>query len=119
MSNDNTGTFLNFTLRELAQGTATELKPFIEGIFENLLNQKAEDDDKPMSFQEACDWLNISRATMSELIKRGEIPYKSLNPDNPKAKKFFLKSDLREWLMKNKVKTIQELKAGTYGKSGS
>ena len=119
MSNDNTGTFLNFTLRELAQGTATELKPFIEGIFENLLNQKAEDDDKPMSFQEASDWLNISRATMSDLIKRGEIPYKSLSPDNPKAKKFFLKSDLREWLMKNKVKTIQELKAGTYGKSSS
>jgi len=56
---------------------------------------------------------------MSDLIKRGEIPYKSLNPDNPKAKKFFLKSDLREWLKKNKVKTIQELKAGTYGKSSS
>ena len=71
MSNDNTGTFLNFTLRELAQGTATELKPFIEEIFENLLNQKVEDDDKPMSFQEACDWLNISRATMSDLIKKG------------------------------------------------
>ena len=119
MSNDSTGTFLNFTLRELAQGTATELKPFIEEMIENLLNQKAEEDDKPMNFQKACEWLDISRSTMTELLKRGEIPFKSLNPDNPKAKKFFLKSDLREWLMDNKVKTIQELKAGTYGKSSS
>ena len=110
MSNDNTGTFLNFTLRELAQGTATELKPFIEEIFENLINKKAEDDDKPMSFQEASDWLDISRSTMTELLKRGEITFKSLNPDNPKAKKFFLKSDLRVWLQKNRTSTIDELR---------
>ena len=116
-TNNKTGMFLNFTLQELAQGTAHNLEPFIKETIEKLLAIRTEDLEKPLSFQEACDWLGISRSTLSDLIKDGRISYHSLNPNHSKAKKLFTKKDLRDWMMENKVRTVQELKAGGYGES--
>lgn len=118
-TNDKTGMFLNFTLQELAQGTAHNLEPFIKETIERLLAIREEDLEKPLSFQEACDWLGISRSTLSDLIKGGHIRYSSLNPNHSKAKKLFTKKDLRDWMLENKVRTVQELKAGGYGQGKS
>ena len=54
-------------------------------------------EDKPLSMAEAADWLGVSRTTFSRLVSKGELRYKSINPNNPKASKYFLKSDLKDW----------------------
>ena len=72
-----------------------------------------------MSMTDAAKWLGVSRTTLSKIVRRGEVHYKSFNPDNPKAKKMFTKRDLRIWLSKNKAQTIDELKAASYGNQES
>ena len=120
MSNtDRTGMFLNFTDQELAHNIAHKLKPLLREIVDDIKHQDTEDDESPMSMSEASDWLNLSRTTFSKIVNKGEIPFKSLNPDHPKAKKFFTKKDLREWLLKNRNRTIEELKNASYGKKES
>ena len=103
------------SINEFAAGIAAELKPFIMDEVNRILNLKNKDEQTPMSMSEAALWLGISRTTLSKLVGKGEVSYKSFNPDNPKAKKVFTKKDLREWLLKNKSKTIDELKAVGYG----
>ena len=102
--------FLNFTEQELALSLAHNLKPLIEEQVDRVLELKSEEDTSPLNMAKAADFLGVSRATYSKLVNKGEIPFKSLNPDNPKAKKFFLKNDLRVWLQKNRTSTIDELK---------
>ena len=109
--------FLNFTQKELAKDLANNLEPLIERQVEKLLDRKSEDEERPSSMSEASDFLDLSRTTFSKLVGKGEIPYKSLNPENPKAKKLFLKKDLRQWILNNRSKTVQELKNASYGKS--
>ena len=106
---------VNYSDKELAAGVARELKPFITDHVNQILNEKAQDEETPMSMSEAAIWFGISRTTLSKLVGKGEVSFKSFNPDNPKAKKVFTKKDLREWLLKNKSKTIDELKAVGYG----
>ena len=107
---EKTGMFLNFTEQELASSLAQNLKQFIENQVNRVLESKSEEDDSPLTMKEAANFIGVSRATFSKLVNKGEIPFKSLNPDNPKSKKFFLKSDLRLWLQKNRTSTIDELK---------
>ena len=102
--------FAHFTQQELAQELAHNLKPFIREEVDRVLELRAEDDDSPITMEECADFIGISRATFAKIIGRGEIPFKSLNPDNPKSKKFFLKSDIRLWLLKNRTMSIDELK---------
>ena len=109
-TSEKTGMFLNFTEQELAQSLAHNLKPLIKEEVDRVLESKTEDNDSPMTMEECADFIGISRATLAKIVGRGEIPFKSLNPDNPKSKKFFLKSDLRVWLQKNRTSTIDELR---------
>ena len=95
---------VNYSDKELAAGVAQELKSFIKDQVNQILNEKAEDEQTPMSLYEAAVWLGISRTTLSKLIGKGEVSFKSFNPDNPKAKKIFTKNDLRAWVQKNKSK---------------
>ena len=106
---------VNYSDKELAAGVARELEPFITDKVNQILKEKSQDEQTPMSMSEAALWLGISRTTLSKLVGKGEVSYKSFNPDNPKAKKVFTKKDLRDWLLKNKSKTIDELKAVGYG----
>lgn len=102
--------FAHFTQRELAQELAHNLRPLIREEVDRVLELRAKDDDSPMTMEECADFIGISRATFAKIIGRGEIPFKSLNPDNSKSKKFFLKSDIRLWLLKNRTMSIDELK---------
>jgi hypothetical protein len=115
MSVEKNAIMVNFSDKELAAGVARELKPFITDHVNQILKEKSQDEQTPMSMSEAALWLGISRTTLSKLVGKGEVSYKSFNPDNPKAKKVFTKKDLRDWLLKNKSKTIDELKAVGYG----
>lgn len=118
INTDKTGMFLNFTEQELAQSLATNLEPLIEQQVQKVLDQKKEEEGKPLRMEEAADFLRVSRTTFSKLVGKGEIPFKSLNPDNPRAAKFFAKRDLQKWLKDNKTKTIDELKkVGNEGSS--
>lgn len=106
---------VNYSDKELAAGVARELKPFISYHVNQILDSKAEGDESPLTMSQAADFLKISRTTFSKIINRGEIVFKSLNPDNPKAKKLFKKKNLRAYLESNKSMTIEELKAAAYG----
>ena len=120
MSNSNsesTGAFLTFTSSELATKLAQNLDPLIREQINQILESKAEDDSAPMTFEEAAEWLKISRSTLSSLVGKGEILFTSINPENPKAKKFFSKKHLRGWSESNRTKTIDELKDLRNGKS--
>ncbi len=92
------------SINEFAAGIAAELKPFIMDEVNRILNLKNKDEQTPMSMSEAALWLGISRTTLSKLVGKKEISYKSLKLDNPKAKKIFTKNDLKAWLQKNKSK---------------
>ena len=115
MNGEKNAIMVNFSDKELAAGVARELEPFITDKVNQILKEKTQDEQTPMSMSEAALWLGISRTTLSKLVGKGEVSYKSFNPDNPKAKKVFTKKDLRDWLLKNKSKTIDELKAVGYG----
>lgn len=119
MNGEKNAIMVNYSDKELAKGVANELKYFITAHIHEILNEKSEDEDNPMSMSDAAQWLGVSRTTLSKLVGRGEVHYKSFNPDNPKAKKMFTKRDLRLWLSKNKAKTIDELKVTSYGNQKS
>jgi hypothetical protein len=114
---ESTGAFLTFTSSELATKLAQNLDPLIREQINQILEAKTEDDSAPMTFEEAAEWLKISRSTLSSLVGKGEIPYTPLLPDNPKSKKYFSKKILREWSESKMTKTIDELKDLRNGKS--
>lgn len=113
--NENTGVFLNYTPDQLAETLAMSLEPLIQAQVQRVINLKSENEEAPIGINESIEFLGVSRTTFSGIIKRKEIPFKSLNPNNTKSKKFFLKKDLRAWLLKNREKTIDELKMIGYG----
>jgi len=51
---------------------------------------------KPLSAQEACEFLGISLSLLYKMTCRMEIPF-----HKPRGKIYFLKSELAKWLMKN------------------
>ena len=110
-------TFLNYSPEKLGRIIASELKGEMSELVNQLLNAKSEDEGKPLKMKEAAEFLTLSRTTFSNLVSRNEIPFKSLNPDNPKAVKLFLKKDLRNWLKKNLNSTIEGLRDGSEIKS--
>lgn len=80
---------------------------FLQKI-ENLIASE----DKPLSFQEACTYLNISPSYLYKLTHNNRVPH--FKPNGKKI--YFLKTDLRKWLLRNRVSTIEEIdqKAGDY-----
>tara|TARA_A100001011_G_C13733774_1_gene604580 strand:+ start:89 stop:436 length:348 start_codon:yes stop_codon:yes gene_type:complete len=113
---DKSAVLLNLTGEQLAEDVSKHLHPLIREQVNYILDEQREDNHPPMTMDEACDYLGISRGTLSKLVGQGKIPFKSLNPENRKAKKLFLKKDLREWLQKNRTKTVDEIKKASYGK---
>ena len=110
MNNNNKKGFIEFSEEELAKGVAHYLKPFIGEEVQSILSRKQEDESQPMTMAEACKWLGICRATFSKLVGKGEIKFTSLNPNNPRAGKYFQVQDLRSWLEANKTKSINDIK---------
>ena len=113
--NPKSAVMINLTEKQIALGVAKHLKPLLREEINSILTEKKEDEAKPISMAEAAHWLGLSRTTFSGIVGKGEIKYKSLNPENPKASKFFLIKDLRRWLETNRAITIDELKSSTNG----
>jgi len=68
---------------------------------ENLLKGK----DRPLTFEEAADYLDLSKSYLYKLTSSNKIPhYKPLG-----KRLFFDKSELDSWLMRNPVKTNTDI----------
>ena len=57
MSVEKNAIMVNYSDKELAAGVARELKPFITDHVNQILNEKAQDEQTPMSMTEAALWL--------------------------------------------------------------
>mgnify|MGYP001239363392 FL=1 len=93
--------------QELISGLVPEIRQYIEDE-RQIERSKA----RKLNFEQACDHLSISRSTLSGLIAKGEIASISLNPDNPRSKKFFMTEDLDEWLESKRQMSIRDIKNG-------
>ena len=68
-------------------------------IIENLLKGQTE---KPLTFDEAARYLDVSKSHLYKLTSANKIPHYK-----PQGKRlYFAKSELAEWLLQNPVKTI-------------
>jgi len=110
MSKEKKALMIDYDAKQLAKDTAHHLEPIIFEIVESIEKKKQSEFEKPLTIAEASDYLSISRTTFSKLIQKGEIPFVSMNPDNPKAKKLFSRKDLNDWKTLKKTKTIEELR---------
>lgn len=98
------------------------IKKISERVTENILSvlcdQKtsvAPTDDKDLlTVKEAAKFLTLEPSTIYSLVHHGRIPYMK-----PAKNLYFSKSDLRDYLIKNKRKSIQEIEseADSYIKS--
>ncbi len=69
---------------------------------EQILTEQA---DKPMSFTEACSYLNTSKSYLYKLTSKNVIPY--YKPNGKKI--FFSKVELDKWIFKHRIKSESEL----------
>ena len=61
--------------------------------------------EKPLTFDEACDFLGMKRSTLYKLTHKKKIPF-----SKPNGKKiYFLKSELVKWMLRNPVKTTEQV----------
>tara|TARA_B110001454_G_C12594700_1_gene381763 strand:- start:256 stop:618 length:363 start_codon:yes stop_codon:yes gene_type:complete len=107
---DKQSIFMGFTPSELSDKILDSLEPKLWEKMEEFYSRKDNQLEKPISFAEACDWLGVSRGTLTKLLQQGEIKFKSLNPDNPKSKKLFYISELHNYVQENRNKTINEIR---------
>ena len=79
----------------------------LERIEQLLLNQKT-----VMTLEEACLYCNFSKSYMYKLTSGQRIPH--FKPQNKAI--FFKKTELDDWLLKNRVATLDEIeqKASDY-----
>lgn len=64
---------------------------------------------EPISFEEACKFLNLSKSYLYKLTCKNEIPFYK-----PSGKKLvFEKSELKKWLFRNRSGTESELQEQT------
>lgn len=63
--------------------------------------------DKPLNFDEACKYLNISKSYLYKKTCRKEIPY--FKPNGKLI--YFSKVELDSWIFRNRYKTNAELEA--------
>ncbi len=71
---------------------------------EKILTEQA---DKPLSFDEACKYLNISKSYLYKCTCKNSIPF--YKPGGKKI--FFSKNDLDQWIFKNRIKSESELES--------
>jgi len=68
---------------------------------QNLIEQ----DGRPLTFKEACKYLDISASYLYKLTSTAKITH--FKPNNKKI--YFKKADLRKWLLRGRVSSEQEL----------
>lgn len=72
----------------------------IQKLFEQF-----QQDEKPLSFPEAAEYLNVSKSHLYKLTHKNQIPF--FKPNGKMI--YFLKSDLRKWLLRNRQSTADEI----------
>jgi excisionase family DNA binding protein len=65
--------------------------------------------EKPLTFVETCQFLNVSKSTLYKMTHRKQVPY--YKPNGKKL--YFKKSDLLQWMLKNPVKTQNQIENET------
>ncbi len=74
-------------------------------VLEEIKKLFKQDVDKPINFDEACIYLNVSKSFLYKLTHKRLIRF-----SKPNGKKiYFLKSDLFKWMQSNPIKTIAEI----------
>ncbi len=73
------------------------------------------DDKKPLSIDEAAQYLGIPKATIYQFTRQREIPHQKLG-----KRLVFLTPELDEWVASKKLRTRQEIENSVYltGKKG-
>jgi len=75
----------------------TELVKQIESVLEQT--------GRPLNLKEAAEYLNLSKTCLYHLTSARKIPF--YKPNNKKI--YFLKEDLRAWLLQRKISSNSEL----------
>ncbi len=79
-----------------------------ESILQRL-NSLVEQKEKPLNVKEACKYLDISQSYLYKLTHKKQIPF--FKPNG--KKNYFLESELRKWLLRNRHSSEQELEQKT------
>ena len=106
---------IDYDAEKLATDTARHLSPILFEIVESIQKKKDNEKEKPLSKNEAAEFLGIHTSTLSKLISEGRINFTSLNPDNKMSVKKFYRKDLEDFLRKNRTRTIDEIKRDSNG----
>lgn len=79
---------------------------------EELKSILTQQHEKPLCFQEAATYLNVSKSYLYKLTCFNKIPY--YKPNGKKI--YFSKSDLDKWILRNRVLSMDEMntKANKY-----
>lgn len=80
-----------------------EIKEKLEKIEKLLQGQKA----KPLNFNDACNYLNVSKSHLYKLTSSGLIPH--YKPNGKMV--YFSKPELDEWILRNPVKTKDQIES--------
>ena len=110
MENNNKSVVLmSYTPDQMASDLAKKMMPEFKEDFNQLIAEKAEEDERPLTMKEASDWLKIGTTCFSRIVNRGEIDFIG-DRDNPRAKKLFSKKDLKAWLENNRQEAIKSIR---------
>lgn len=71
----------------------------------NSLEQLFHQDEKPLTFAEACEYLDVSKSHLYKMTSKNLITH--FQPNGKKI--YFKKSDLNEYLFRNKKTSGNEL----------
>jgi len=111
MNNTDKGVvMMSYTPAQISSDIAKNLEPTVREIVNQLISEKAEDDERLLTMKESAEWLRIGSTLFSKLVNRGEIDFISDDPDNPRAKKLFQKKDLKAWVEKNRQQAINSIR---------
>ena len=102
--------FMDYSPKEIASELAPKIKEAVLQIHKEIEEKNSNEYKKPISMTEASRYVGIGRTLFSKIVNQGLIPFHSLNPNNPKAKKLFYRDDLQNWVKSNRIKTINEIK---------
>ncbi len=73
----------------------------------NLLTSQTIQNDEPLTIEQACIFTGFKKSYLYKLTHFKQINY--FKPNNKKI--YFLKSDLRDWILRNKQVSIPELES--------
>jgi excisionase family DNA binding protein len=80
---------------------------------EEIQNQFSTNQPQILSLAEACKYLELSKSTIYKLTHTNKIPF--YKPNGKKI--YFLKSDLNNWLIRNRNRSESEIEVQAISKT--